>query len=267
MDTSRSQRWRDRRALWASDAEVIDPRRYAVGPINHAAARAFIARHHYLPNYPAAQLAVGLHGHAGALEGVAVFARPAVDAVITAHTGFVDPARGTVLARLILLDSVPQNGESFFVARAFRALRRERPRIEAVVSYSDPAAGHIGRVYAALSGAHRGLTKPRTVLKAAGVTIAGRTLSKIRGHERGQGGAIDQLVRLGLSGPAAAEPPEAWLARLLRERQLIRCRQPGLYTYCFELTRTARRQARGLPRLPYPKLLPAPHPHLPFPAT
>ncbi len=264
METTRSQRWRERRALWAHDLIVIDPKAYSVEVIDHHVARAFIARHHYLPSYPAAQVAVGLFGRGATLEGVAVFAVPATDAVITRHTGFDEAARGCVLARLILTDSVPQNGESFFVSRAFRHLRRERPGIEAVVSYSDPQAGHIGRIYGALSGAHRGVTRPRTVLRAGGVTVSGRTLSKIRLGERGHEGAVDQLVRLGMPCPGIAEDPAAWLWRLQRERHLIRHRQAGLYTYCFELTREARRRGRSLPRLPYPKELPADHPSLPL---
>lgn len=264
METTRSQRWRERRALWAGDFTVIDPKSYAVDIVDHATARAFIAQHHYLPTYPAARIAVGLFGHGATLEGVAVFAVPTTNAVITRHTGFDDPARGCVLARLILTDSVPQNGESFFVARAFRHLRRERPSIEAVVSYSDPGAGHIGRVYCALSAAHRAVTKPRTVLRAGGLTISGRTLSKIRLGEQGQAGAIDQLVALGLPRPAMFENPAAWLWRLERERLLSRHRQAGLFAYCFELTREARRRGRALPRLPYPKALPLPHPRFPL---
>lgn len=228
METSRSQRWRERRALWARDLTVIDPKSYSVEIIGHDAARAFIARHHYLPTYPAAQLAVGLYGAGAVLEGVAVFAVPATGAVITRHTGFADPLRGCVLARLILTDAVPQNGESFFVARAFRHLRREKPGIEAVVSYSDPSAGHIGRVYCALSAAHRAITRPRTVLRAGDTTIAGRTLSKIRLGERGHAGAIDQLVSLGLPRPEFGEMPATWLWRLQRERHLVRHQQPGL---------------------------------------
>jgi hypothetical protein len=267
VDTSRSQRWRDRRGTWTSDQTVIDPKAYAVERIDHADARAFIARHHYLPNYPAAQIAVGLFGRRAALEGVAVFARPAIDAVITAHTGFDDAARGTVLARLLLLDTVPQNGESFFVARAFRTLRAARPGIEAVVSYSDPEAGHVGQVYAALSGAYRGRTRPRGVLSVAGVTIAGRTLSKIRSGDSGSAGAIDQLVRRGAPPPRAFEEPHAWLKRLEQAGVLVRRTQGALHCYCFELTRAARRQGDDLPRLAYPKLggslagRPAPRPH------
>lgn len=264
MQTTRSQRWRERRALWARDLTVIDPTSYAVEVIEHDVARAFIAQHHYLPSYPAARLAVGLFGRGAVLEGVAVFAVPTTDAVITRHTGFDTADRGCVLARLILTDAVPQNGESFFVARAFRHLRRERPGIEAVVSYSDPGAGHIGRVYCALSAAHRAVTRPRTVLQAGGVTISGRTLSKIRLGEQGHAGAIDRLIAHGLPAPNAGEDPAVWLWRLERERYLTRRRQAGLYAYCFELTRKARRRGLGLPRLPYPKALPCEHPTLPF---
>lgn len=264
MQTDRSQRWRERRALWARDLELIDPSAYRVEVIDHAVARAFIARHHYLPTYPAAQVAVGLFDRSGALEGVAVFAVPTTGAVISRHTGFDDPARGCVLARLILTDAVPQNGESFFVARAFRHLRRERPGIEAVVSYSDPGAGHIGRVYCALSAAHRAITRPRTMLRVGDITISGRTLSKIRLGEQGHAGAIDQLVALGVPRPSISEEPRRWLWRLQRERHLLAHQQAGLYAYCFELTREARRRGRALPRLPYPKALPIRHPTLPL---
>jgi hypothetical protein len=60
------------------------------------------------------------------------------------------------------------------------------------------------------------------------------------------------------------ENPAAWLWRLERERLLSRHRQAGLFAYCFELTREARRRGRALPRLPYPKALPLPHPRLPL---
>lgn len=253
METSRSQRWRDRRARWTDDTETVEPRRYSVDVVDEANARAFITEHHYLGTFPAAQLSVGMFGRGAALEGVAVFAVPTTPSVITAHTGFADPQAGCVLARLILLDQVPQNGESHFVARAFRLLRAERPRIESVVSYSDPEAGHVGRVYAALSAAHRAVTPPRTTLQIAGVTISGRTLSKLRLGERGHAGAIDRIVALGAPKPAIGETPAQWLDRLVREHHLTRQRRRGLFAYCFELTRKARRRGRRLPRLPYPR--------------
>ena len=148
MLTDRSQRWRDRRSLFVAGDSVIDPRRYAVDVVAHDTARAFLADHHYLPRYPAAQLACGLFGPGdpgrSTLVGLIVFGVPATGAVITRHTGYADPARGCVLQRLICLPSVAANGESFFTSRAFRLLRLAKPGIDAVVSFSDPAFGHCG---------------------------------------------------------------------------------------------------------------------------
>ena len=257
MLTSRSQRWRQRRSTFVDDETVIDPRHYAVDVLPHHKARAFVAEHHYLGRYPAAQLAVGLFGPGAArrseLAGVIVFGVPASAGVITRHTGFDDPARGCVLQRLLCLPSVAGNGESFFASRAFRLLRREKPAIEAVVSFSDPQYGHCGTVYAALSGAYRGRTRPRTVLRIAGETISDRTLSKIRNLERGHGGAIDQLVRLGAPPPRPGQHPADWLAACTASGTLSPHRQSPLFAYCFELTRRARRTGRHLPRAAYPR--------------
>ena len=257
MLTDRSQRWRERRASFVADTTVIDPTRYAVDIVSHATARAFVADHHYLPRYPAAQVAVGLFGPGAggrsSLDGIIVFGVPASGAVVTRHTGFADPAHGCVLQRLLCLPSVAANGESFFTARAFRLLRLARHGIEAVVSFSDPGFGHCGCVYAALSGAYRGRTRARTVLTIAGQTISERTLSKIRNLETGHAGAIDQLVRLGAPSPGLGEHPRTWLAALTTRGTLERQRQSPLFTYCFELTRRARHHGRHLPRLAYPR--------------
>src|SRR3546814_8985168 len=103
MLTTRSQRWRDRRARFVDDLTVIDPRDFAIDQLDPQPARRFVAAHHYLPNYPAAQVAVGLFGKQAALVGVAVFAMPSTASVITRHTGFTDPSQGTTLARFFLL--------------------------------------------------------------------------------------------------------------------------------------------------------------------
>ncbi len=258
MLVSRSDRWRERRRRFVDDSDPIDPRAYAVDIVEHRTARAFVAAHHYLPTWPAVQLAVGLHDDRRAsrdrLVGVAVFAVPAIGAVIRRHAGLADAAAGTTLARFILLDDVPQNGESFFLARAFRLLRREEPGIEAVVSYADPAAGHVGQIYAAMSGAYRGQTARRGAYRIGATTIPGRTLSKVRLGERGAGAGIDRLVALGAPRPGLGETPTAWLDRLALDGTLARTARPGLHAYSFALTRRARAAARVLPCHPYPTL-------------
>lgn len=127
-----------------------------------------------MPPSPASRGALGRSD----LVGVIVFGVPASAGVITRHRGLADPAQGCVLQRLLYLPSVAGNGESFFASRAFRLLRREKPAIEAVISFSDPQYGHCGTVYASLSGVYRSRTRARSVLRIAGQTISNRTLSK-----------------------------------------------------------------------------------------
>lgn len=268
MHTERSQRWRQRRALYVPTASLINPRLYAVDQIEAAAARRFINDHHYLENFPASHFCVGLFGPGPGgtteLAGVAVFATPCNDSVITAHTGLASARHGSLLARFALLDHVPGNGESMTLSGALKLLKRARPEIAAVVSYSDPLRFHVGEVYKGCSAAYRGRTKPRTEHLIGGRTINSRTLSKVRTGERGADGAIAQIIRSGAPRPRPTESQTDWLDRLRRERILTRRTHPGLFAYCFEISRRSRQLGRTLPRLPYPTIVDLPQPALPF---
>ena len=57
------------------------------------------------------------------LAGVAVFGYPTNDRTISSVFG-CQPIEGAELSRLVLLDEVPANGESFFVPECFRRLKR-----------------------------------------------------------------------------------------------------------------------------------------------
>lgn len=256
MITSRTMRWHERRCRYLRTSDPIDTRQFAVDILATARAARFIARHHYLVTMPATQLCVGLFGPKTQdddppLAGVAVFAVPSNPAVITRHAG-LPPAQGTTLARFILLDEVPANGETHFLRKAFSLLRREKPHLETVVSYADPLAGHIGHIYAAASAAHRGRTRPRSCWSLSGTTIPGRTLSKIANEESGHKAAIDRLIAMGARKPEPAEAPPDWLKCLKSERVLERSLHPGCFVYNFALTRRAKNRSRALPSQPYP---------------
>lgn len=158
----RSQRWRERRALFVPDDSVIDPSAFAVDVIAPALVRDFVVRHRYAGSFPAARLSLGLFGPGPAgpsqLVGVATFSTPINERCVARHTGLAEPRAGADLGRFVLLDAVPGNGETWFLAGAFRLLRREKPQIEAVIAYSDPVArvgpdgrlaspGHVGAIY------------------------------------------------------------------------------------------------------------------------
>src|SRR3546814_3888996 len=80
------------------------------------------------------------------------------NAAIVKHTGLTHFNSGAELGRLVLSDDVEGNGETFFLSRAFKLLRQEKPEIISILSYADPLRrigpagdvimpGHVGRAY------------------------------------------------------------------------------------------------------------------------
>jgi hypothetical protein len=196
---------------------------------------------------------------------VAVFSHPVNDRVITS----VLPGKATdsvELGRLVLLDRVPGNGESFFVARCFDLLRKEG--LVGVVSFSDPVQrttgdgevimrGHYGGCYQALNAVYTGTGTARTLrLLPNGTVFSERALSKIRGGERGMEYAAAQLVRAGAASidltRATEEERRAWLRAAVA--QVTRpLKHSGNFRYCWALDKKARKHLP--PALPYPKLI------------
>lgn len=200
------------------------------------------------------------------LVGVAVFSVSMNQAVIPRYTG-LSAGQGVELGRLVLLDDVAMPGETWFMSRAFRSLRAAKTDVEAVVSYADPQPrrdaagvvckpGHVGRLYAALSGHHHGKSAPRSGWATrAGVPISERSLSKIRGGECGRDYAVAQLVALGAASPGAGPGDATWLRGLEAGGFLVRTRQPGKHVYSWGLTRRGRAGLVGRPMQPYPRVL------------
>lgn len=271
MITNRSQRWRNRRARYVPSASEIDPRALAVDVIDTLRdATPFVKAHHYAGSMPVSRLSVGLfrNGRGGRAElaGVCVFAVPINHASVPKSAGLDQHRAACDLGRLVLLDDVGGNGESFLVSRAFRLLRREKPAIISVISYADPVRrvdasgqvflpGHVGSLYAVMGSRYVGRSSPRSdLILPDGRPLSSRALSKIRNGETGQRYAADDLHRAGARAPYPGEGRGSWLAALEREGFLRRRRHPGNHIYVFPLTRAARLAARTVPAQPYPIL-------------
>ncbi len=255
-----NQRWREGRTCYRPPSELIKTSDYDVAPILHdSEARSFVQMHHYSKSYPAARFRFGLYRR-GVLSGVAVLSVPCRDEVLT-NVFPVAASLSIELGRFVLLDSVPGNGESWFLGRCFEMLRSEG--LAGVVSFSDPLPrrdvkggivhkGHIGTIYQAFNGCYLGRSTPRTIhLLPDGSVLSARTIQKIRAHERGWKYGVEILQHYGappLSGNASAWLAE-WLPKLTRT-----VRHPGNHKYAWPLDRAVR---RIMPHsLPYPKLDP-----------
>lgn len=251
------QRWRERRERYVPAASVIDPRHYAVEPVAFTPARAFVQAHHYSGSMPAARRQYGLWEHRGGvtrarLVGVAVFSVPVQQAVVPRYLG-VEPSAGVELGRLVLLDEVAANGESWFVSRALRLLQQDLPGIRGVVAYCDPVPrsaadgtevkpGHIGTVYRALSARHLGRSAPRSlVLGRDGRVLSERALSKARNGETGCDYALREIAdALGVERDPFEEARN-YVARAMRHARRIR--HPGNLVFGFAVGAPLARKA------------------------
>ena len=252
-----TQRWTDQQMTWRPVPEPFTPSNYTVAAIpDDVTAKAFVLQHHYSGSYPAAQHRFGLF-RGSELQGVAVFSVPANYAALAC---LACPAQeATELGRLVLVDAVPGNAESWFVARCFDGLRREG--VAGVVSFSDPVRrqtlagevvmpGHVGIVYQALNARYLGRSKADTLrLLPDGRCFHRRAQAKVRNGERGWEREVALLQGYG-AGELGTESPREWLARWLPQvtRSLP---HDGNHKYAWGLAKAV---AKALPAsLPYPE--------------
>lgn len=265
------QRWRARRESYRPAREVFDVRAHEVsrmlpgGPAGDA--KDFVERHHYSGTCSSTCRVFGLFEHAE-LVGVAVFGQP-----VTGATLDILPCpreQALELGRLVLLDRVGANAESWFVARAFDLLGADG--YAGVVSFADPEprttltgavvfGGHAGTVYQALGAIYTGRGSADTqYLFPSGQAFTKRAAAKIRGRESGWRYAVAQLVEAGATPPGEGEDMRLWLERE-RGRTTRRRRHRGCFRYIWGLDRTTKRllvphlAARGLAPQTYPKLI------------
>lgn len=252
MHTDVCQRWYRGRGSYVSTRAFFKPDRFSVQVLDDdTTPRTFIEQHHYSGSYCAAVFRVGLfekrRNHQEQLVGACVFAEPAQSKVVSCWSGGLPKSQGTTLARLVLLERVLANAESWFVKRALDQLKEARPGLKVVVSYSDPVErttvwgetvmpGHVGAVYQALGARFVGRAEGRTnYLTTRGTILDGRTLTKVRKGEKGAAPFYERLLAAGAPPRAFGEDPRAYVRRVLREGPFRPQRHPGNLVYLFAL--------------------------------
>lgn len=268
------QRWTGREASWRHTSEGgFDPRRYqVVDELPWDDAHAFVVAHHYSGAFPSAVLRYGLTDRrTGRLVGVCVLGNGMTPAVLTSAFPSLEDNQSRELSRLVLLDEVPGNAESWFVGQALELATDDGLR--GVVMYSDPnerttpagmvQPGHLGIVYQALNCWYVGPSKARYEDHLPdGTVFPERTASKIRGLERGGRGAARRLVQLGADDPGdldamTEDQRGAWTTTALAAAGAVRLKRKGKHRYLLA-TGTALQRRRTYARVTLPR-----HPRYP----
>ena len=266
MITAVGQRWRNRRDSFRQRGEAFSPSKFEVAAIaSDNVARAFVELHHYSGSFPAARERFGLY-HGGELVGVAVYSVPCHPNVIANWFPFEWRA-GVELGRFVLLDSVPFNAESWFLARTRELLTAAG--YLGIVSFADPVArktaegsvtfaGHVGTIYQASNAVLAGRGRGQSLLVLPdGTSWHRRNRGKVIKLHQGWRGAVDVLERWG--APAFIADTEATRRTWLAESLALTTRpakHPGCLRYLWGLTKGVRKHLPDSD--PYPKIgLPA----------
>lgn len=289
-----SQRWREGRDSYRPpDDARFDPRHHEVvlhvGPGSEREVNPFVVRHHYSGSVPNSgryrYLLIDTrrpHWSEGGVVGAAVFGTSGGPHCFRASFPFLGDATATAaieLQRLVLLDEVRKNGESWFVAQCMRKHEASLARhgIEGVVSFSDPVPrwaadgslilpGHTGCTYQALNAHYTGRAKARWSWYriADGCQINERDLTKVRAScpccgsgksASGGSGAVDRFVSWGARTPKRGECRRAWLEQVL-PTLATRRRHGGNHRYLWGLSRPAKRALVRLHGAPDPARYP-----------
>lgn len=106
--------------------------------------RDFIEEHHYSHNINGLTISrcFGLYS-CGKLVGAAIYGKPAMRGIEKRYQA-LGYDRVIEFRRLVLLDEMPKNSESWFISRTLRLLKRD---FDLVVTYADEQYGHTGTIY------------------------------------------------------------------------------------------------------------------------
>ena len=143
---------------WAGGGAIPTPalQTLAVQPIPVLLARGLIERHHYLHSLPGrCKLAFGVFVGTRLLGALTLGVGP-----LNAYSLVegAEPDDCLTLTRLWLSDELPKNSESRGLGVVIRSLKRHTA-LKFLVSYADPAQGHLGTIYQATGWLYTGLSQ------------------------------------------------------------------------------------------------------------
>jgi len=125
--------------------------------ISSKVGKEFIKEHHYSHGCHNGPTCYGLFEEKK-LVGVLAFATPCSENVRGSIFGSSHVDKVTELHRLVLFDYCPKNSESWFISRCLKLLKKDKPRICAVISFADTTEGHLGIIYQATNFLYYGMS-------------------------------------------------------------------------------------------------------------
>jgi len=140
--------------------KYTDISRVSVRPIDRTTAKGIIEKYHYSHLIPATlQLSLGVFYESDdtgkffddneKLIGCIMYGHPSGRMVVDSITegDLLDRENIMELLRLFIHDGYGKNIESYVIGQSFKWLKINRPKVKVLISFSDPAEGHLGIIY------------------------------------------------------------------------------------------------------------------------
>ena len=144
---------------------TLQNNKYTVKRIECKVAKEYIKEHHYAHGcHNGPSPCYGLFDGED-LIGVLMFATPCSENVRSSIFGPEYKDSVTELHRLHILDITPKNTESWFIMQCLGLLKKDKPQIKAVITFSDSTEGHEGTIYKATNAYFIGHTGNVTFYK------------------------------------------------------------------------------------------------------
>jgi hypothetical protein len=148
-------------------SEYVDTSKISIRKINNNIAKDFIVKYHYSHAWTMCSLALGIfyssdeemaffEGKQEDLIGCMVFGNPVGRSTAASLSSELEINNVYELTRLFVHDGYGKNIESYCIGQALGYIKRNIPKIKAVISYSDPEQGHVGTIYKATNAIYQG---------------------------------------------------------------------------------------------------------------
>jgi len=133
----------------------VDISNIDVLPIACDVAKPIIVNKHYLHKWTSCRYSYGIYNK-NFLIGCIVYGPPVGRQTVNSITKSIklDKDKVMELTRLWIADGYGTNIESYSIGQSFKYLKKEG--IEVLISYADPEAGHLGKIYQATNWLYQG---------------------------------------------------------------------------------------------------------------
>lgn len=137
---------------------ALDASRITMKKLSHFNCKTFIKDYHYSHKMPGTQLALGFFID-GRLNCIILYGQGISQNLANiCGKGFLKQQDLFELCRLFSFDWAPKNMESYCIAQSLKYITQHLPHVRIIISFADPAQGHLGRIYQATNWLYTGTT-------------------------------------------------------------------------------------------------------------